>query len=113
MPLTLDSTIPFGFMRRYQAERLLRELSVDFFYEPLARHVPRVLFPRLIERVSADPKWSFTAGNRAIETLGLSPLELPEPGKRNITCLPPLPDSTAAAGLGTVARRGVEAVESV
>ncbi len=49
----------------------------------------------LIRRVQKDPRWTFQAGNRALETLGLSPLELPIPGKRNITCLPPKLDSGA------------------
>lgn len=43
----------------------------------------------LVERVQRDPRWTFQAGNRAIRTLGLSPLELPVPGTRNITCVPP------------------------
>ena len=43
----------------------------------------------LIERVRRDPRWAFQAGNRAVETVGVSPLELPLAGKRNITCLPP------------------------
>ncbi len=44
---------------------------------------------RLIERVRRDPRWTFQAGNRAVAGLGLSPLELPVPGERNITCMPP------------------------
>jgi hypothetical protein len=44
---------------------------------------------RLIERVREDPRWTFQEGNRAIESLGLSPLELPIPKERNITCVPP------------------------
>lgn len=43
----------------------------------------------LIKRVQKDPRWTFREGNRAIKTLGLSPLELPIPGERNITCVPP------------------------
>lgn len=43
----------------------------------------------LVERVEKDGRWTFQAGNRTLQTLGLSPLELPLPGKRNITCLPP------------------------
>jgi anaerobic magnesium-protoporphyrin IX monomethyl ester cyclase len=42
----------------------------------------------LIERVRRDPLWTFQAGNRAVAALGLSPLELPIPGTRNINCLP-------------------------
>lgn len=44
---------------------------------------------RLIERVRKDPRWTFQAGNRAVATRGLSPLELPVPESRNITCVPP------------------------
>jgi hypothetical protein len=43
----------------------------------------------LVRRVRADGSWTFTHGNRAIETLGLSPLELPVVGQNNITCVPP------------------------
>jgi hypothetical protein len=48
----------------------------------------------LVHRVQQDPRWTFQAGNRALETLGLSPLELPIPGERNITCVPPRLAST-------------------
>lgn len=50
----------------------------------------------LVERVHKDPRWSFQAGNRTLEALGVSPLELPVPEKRNITCVSPQ--------LGTLAR---------
>jgi anaerobic magnesium-protoporphyrin IX monomethyl ester cyclase len=53
----------------------------------------------LIERVQRDPRWTFQAGNRTIETLGLSPLELPIPGERNITCMPPKLGSGHAHGV--------------
>ena len=53
----------------------------------------------LMQRVQKDPRWTFQAGNRAIETLGLSPLELPLPGERNITCVPPKLDSRHEAGV--------------
>jgi anaerobic magnesium-protoporphyrin IX monomethyl ester cyclase len=42
----------------------------------------------LAERVRRDPRWTFQEGNRAIRSLGLSPLELPIPRERNITCMP-------------------------
>ena len=50
----------------------------------------------LVQRVQKDPRWTFQAGNRTIEGLGLSPLELPIAGKRNITCLPAKLDSSPA-----------------
>jgi radical SAM superfamily enzyme YgiQ (UPF0313 family) len=63
------------------------------FLEELERGVydadGRLLEDRLIERVLRDRRWTFEAGNRTIESLGISPLELPKPGSRNITCLPP------------------------
>jgi radical SAM superfamily enzyme YgiQ (UPF0313 family) len=43
----------------------------------------------LVQRVRRDPQWTFQAGNRALETLGRSPLELPIAGEQNITCMPP------------------------
>jgi radical SAM superfamily enzyme YgiQ (UPF0313 family) len=49
----------------------------------------RLIEDRLIDRVKRDPRWTFQAGNRAIETLGISPLELPISKERNITCVPP------------------------
>lgn len=42
----------------------------------------------LVERVKKDPQWTLQAGNRTIETLGLSPPELPTPERRNISCAP-------------------------
>ncbi len=44
---------------------------------------------QLIRRVQADGRWTFREGNRALETLGISPLELPVPVGNNITCVPP------------------------
>jgi radical SAM superfamily enzyme YgiQ (UPF0313 family) len=43
----------------------------------------------LVRRVRQDGSWTFTHGNQAIETLGLSPLELPMAAENNITCVPP------------------------
>jgi radical SAM superfamily enzyme YgiQ (UPF0313 family) len=40
----------------------------------------------LVQRVQKDPRWTFQAANRTIEALGLAPLELPVPGKSNVTC---------------------------
>jgi len=48
-----------------------------------------LLVDRLIRRVQEDGWWTFQEGNRAIETLGMSPLELPVPVENNITCVPP------------------------
>jgi radical SAM superfamily enzyme YgiQ (UPF0313 family) len=45
----------------------------------------------LIERVRQDGWWTFKDGNRAIQTLGLSPLELPAVRENNITCVPLTP----------------------
>jgi radical SAM superfamily enzyme YgiQ (UPF0313 family) len=42
----------------------------------------------LVQRVQKDPRWTFQAANRTIEALGLAPLELPIPGKSNVTCAP-------------------------
>jgi anaerobic magnesium-protoporphyrin IX monomethyl ester cyclase len=44
---------------------------------------------RLVDRVRQDGWWTFTAGNRAMETIGVSPLELPLVGTNNVTCVPP------------------------
>jgi anaerobic magnesium-protoporphyrin IX monomethyl ester cyclase len=45
----------------------------------------------LIERVQKDPQWTLQAGNKTIEAFGQSPLELPIPRDRNITCVPARP----------------------
>jgi len=42
----------------------------------------------LVQRVRQDGWWTFKDGNRAMETLGVSPLELPVPVENNITCVP-------------------------
>lgn len=41
----------------------------------------------LYQRVEKDPRWTFQAGNREIEALGLSPLPLPESPHTNVTCV--------------------------
>jgi anaerobic magnesium-protoporphyrin IX monomethyl ester cyclase len=48
-----------------------------------------LLESRLIDRVRADGSWTFREGNRALETLGVSPLQLPVVSRNNITCVPP------------------------
>jgi radical SAM superfamily enzyme YgiQ (UPF0313 family) len=58
----------------------------------------RLIEERLLARVERDPRWTFQAANRAIEGLGLSPLELPIPGERNITCPPPTAQSFSPEG---------------
>ena len=66
-------------------------------YVPFLREVERDLYDddgtlreeALLQRVSADARWSFREGNRTVEALGLSPLQLPVPRSRNITCVPP------------------------
>ncbi|HXU04834.1 MAG TPA: radical SAM protein [Polyangia bacterium] len=47
----------------------------------------------LIARVSKDSRWTFKEGNRTVRALGLTPLEMPIPRSRNITCVPPSPKS--------------------
>jgi radical SAM superfamily enzyme YgiQ (UPF0313 family) len=64
--------------------RFLEELE-DGLYDPEGR----LREDRLIERVRKDPRWTFQAGNRMVEGLGLSPLQLPVPRENNITCVPP------------------------
>jgi radical SAM superfamily enzyme YgiQ (UPF0313 family) len=54
-----------------------------------------LLEEKLAERVRRDPRWTFDAGNRAIKTLGLSPLELPVARDNNITCVPSRPAPVA------------------
>jgi hypothetical protein len=50
----------------------------------------------LIQRVQKNHSWTFQAGNQTIKALGLSPLELPIAGERNIGCLPSILDSGPA-----------------
>jgi radical SAM superfamily enzyme YgiQ (UPF0313 family) len=54
----------------------------------------------LIAQVTKDPRWSFREGNRTIRALGLTPLELPIPRHRNITCVPPATIDTTRPLLG-------------
>jgi anaerobic magnesium-protoporphyrin IX monomethyl ester cyclase len=42
----------------------------------------------LLQRVEKDPRWTFQAGNRTIESLGFTPPELPVSERRNISCAP-------------------------
>jgi radical SAM superfamily enzyme YgiQ (UPF0313 family) len=43
----------------------------------------------LVKRVREDGWWTFKEGNRSLETIGISPLELPVVAANNITCVPP------------------------
>jgi hypothetical protein len=82
------------FLHWYSWHRV-RKAMVE--YVPFLQEVERDLYDddgtlredALLERVSADSRWSFREGNRAVEALGLTPLELPVPRSRNITCVPP------------------------
>jgi radical SAM superfamily enzyme YgiQ (UPF0313 family) len=83
------------FLHWYSWHRV-RKAMVE--YVPFLQEVERDLYDdddgtlreeALLQRVSADPRWSFREGNRTVEALGLSPLELPVPRSRNITCVPP------------------------
>ncbi len=42
----------------------------------------------LVQRVKKDPRWTIQVGSCTIEDFRSSPLKLPIPGKRNITCVP-------------------------
>src|SRR6185312_7872110 len=52
---------------------------------------------RLIKRVQKDGWWTFKEGNRTIQSLGLSPLELPIAITNNITCVTPSPPARRSA----------------
>lgn len=83
--------------------RLMHRIVWHDMEKPLREHVSfletleeglydsggRLRESRLIERVRENPRWTFQAGNRAIESMGISPVELPLPRERNITCVPP------------------------
>lgn len=56
-----------------------------------------LLQDRLIKRVQEDGWWTFRDGNRTVESLGLSPLELPVMGTNNITCISPAPVRAAVS----------------
>ena len=56
----------------------------------------------LVKRVEKDPRWTFQAGNQTIETLGILPLELPIPGKGNITCDPKEFGQSRETGLSAI-----------
>jgi len=55
-----------------------------------------LLEDRLVKRVREDGWWTFKDGNRSLETLGRSPLQLPVVQQNNITCVPPRLDAVSA-----------------
>jgi hypothetical protein len=52
IPLSLDGTVPFGFISHLQGKRITEPLTDSLFLGPLQRHYPRQLTPALIERMS-------------------------------------------------------------
>lgn len=53
-PLSLDETIPFGFLSHLQSGRISSDgVTPELLLEPLARHFPRKIIPYLI-RVAGD-----------------------------------------------------------
>jgi radical SAM superfamily enzyme YgiQ (UPF0313 family) len=83
----------WGFIRSHCVEYVsfLKEIEDGLYDEN-----DRLMEDRLIERVRRDPQWTFQVGNRSLEARGISPLELPVPGERNITCRPPNLEPTGA-----------------
>ena len=41
----------------------------------------------LVKRVQKNPQWTFQAGNRTVESFGLTPTELPVPEKPKVACV--------------------------
>jgi radical SAM superfamily enzyme YgiQ (UPF0313 family) len=67
-------------------------------YVPFLEELERGLYDgdslreeELERRVSEDSRWTFKWANKTVEALGLTPLQLPVPRSRNITCVPPKP----------------------
>ena len=52
IPLSLDGTMPFGFISHLQGKRISEPLTDSLFIGPLQRRYPRQLTPALIERLS-------------------------------------------------------------
>lgn len=53
-PLSLDETVPFGFLSHLQSGRIARDgVTPKLLVEPLARHFPRTIIPYLI-RVAGE-----------------------------------------------------------
>ena len=51
-PLLLDETMPFGFIRIVQGQKVtLDEIDEELFLRPLAEKFPRYIFPQWIDRV--------------------------------------------------------------
>jgi radical SAM superfamily enzyme YgiQ (UPF0313 family) len=72
-------------------EKAMREYIpfLEEVEEGLYDHDSNLRLDNLIKRVREDGWWTFKEGNRSIETLGLSALELPTAITNNITCVPP------------------------
>jgi radical SAM superfamily enzyme YgiQ (UPF0313 family) len=75
----------------HDIERALREHAefLEMLEDGLYDTNGRLRESVLAERVRTDPSWTFQAANCAIQSLGISPLELPLSRERNITCVPP------------------------
>lgn len=52
IPISLDGTLPFGFISELQGQRLPSPVSSDFFVPALARRFPRHTIPRPIASLS-------------------------------------------------------------
>ena len=50
--LSIDGTVPFGFISHLQGKRLSEPLTDSLFIGPLQRHYPRQLTPALIQRMA-------------------------------------------------------------
>ena len=68
-PLSIDETIPFGFLSHLQSGRISSDgVTPQLLVEPLARHFPRQVIPYLIRRVGEAG--SFRSAEAKMRPLG-------------------------------------------
>ena len=68
IPLSLDPTIPFGFISHIQGTKVgLGSIKADLFQDPLLGRFPRVLLRTMIERV--ENAWSYRNAEAVVRPL--------------------------------------------
>jgi len=68
IPLSLDATTPYGLISHVQRQRLKTvTVSPDLFRDPILKRFPRVILPRMIDRVANA--WSYRNAEDAMKPL--------------------------------------------
>lgn len=63
IPVSLDGTVPYGFIGALQGRRLRQPITGDFFREAIGNRFPREVIARLIDTLAGSGGWRTAESN--------------------------------------------------